>query len=237
MNACPLLDRDLRVAVALEDQVALQRAVVERAAEVGLGLPAVVGAEELERGEGRDELHHRRGVHAAVRPVGEQRLLLPDLLDDDADRRQRHAGGDERARDRRWQHRARDGADEREGERECPGDADPGGRAAWPGHPRCPPRPSRAARAPGPGCKRRCHATAGHRRRRGDVRATRGRGGGRRQPDWVSEGCRRPPPRPAPATFQAGCGEEWSHARSTMSSVRSTSSANSSSVTTYGGMK
>ena len=45
----------------------MQHAAVERAAEVRLGLPAVVGAEQLERRERRDELHHRRRVHRRVR--------------------------------------------------------------------------------------------------------------------------------------------------------------------------
>ena len=44
-----LLDRDLRVAVSFEHQVAVEHAVDHAAVGIGLGAPAVVGAEQLER--------------------------------------------------------------------------------------------------------------------------------------------------------------------------------------------
>ena len=65
----------------------MQHAGVERPVEVGDGLPAVIRAEQLQRGERRDELHHRRRVVRAIRLVREERPGLGHVLHDDAPRR------------------------------------------------------------------------------------------------------------------------------------------------------
>ena len=93
----PSLDRDLRIAAALEHEIAVQHAGVERAVEIRDGPPAVVGAEQFERGERRDELHHRRGVVRPIRLVREQRPALGHVLHDDGDGIERHARVEERA--------------------------------------------------------------------------------------------------------------------------------------------
>ncbi len=76
----PLLDGDLRVAGAAQDQVPAQRAVDQRPAEEGLGAPAVVAAQHLQRGERGDELHRRGRVEGLVRVEREQRPRRPDTL-------------------------------------------------------------------------------------------------------------------------------------------------------------
>ncbi|MBK7593286.1 MAG: hypothetical protein IPI27_19120 [Betaproteobacteria bacterium] len=81
----------------------MQDAAVERAVEVGLGAPAVVGAEEFQRGEARHQLHHRRRVERQVGLVGEQRPRGADLLHDQRDAGHRHLRLDEAAHDRAGQ--------------------------------------------------------------------------------------------------------------------------------------
>ena len=151
----PLLQRDLGIAAALQDEVAPEHAIDQRAAEIRRRLPAVIGAEEFERGERRHELHRRRGVHRLPGLVREQRLFRADFLDDDAHRGERHV---------------------RVGEGTAHGRRERGGRCV----------------------------------------------GLRRREQCGGDEC---DSRDAP------------HAVSTIAAVRSTSSANSASVTTYGGMK
>src|SRR5439155_2577185 len=88
----PLLDGDLGIASTLENQVAAQYAVLERTAEVRVGFPLIMGTEELERCERRDELHHRCGVVRPIHLLSEERPALGDVLYDDADRIERNAG-------------------------------------------------------------------------------------------------------------------------------------------------
>jgi hypothetical protein len=110
----PLLDRDLRIAAALEHEVAVEAAVDQRPGQVGLGAPAVIAAEDVERGERRDELHDRRRVHRLLGLVREQRPSRPGLLHDDADVGERNARVQERAADLARQRGRRDDRRERE---------------------------------------------------------------------------------------------------------------------------
>ena len=80
-----LFDDEVRVAVALQRQVAVELAAVERAQVVNLRGPRVGGAEILERAPRRDDLHHRRGAARCVRQVSQDRLGSVDGLHDDAD--------------------------------------------------------------------------------------------------------------------------------------------------------
>ncbi|SOT40407.1 hypothetical protein F01_290072 [Burkholderia cenocepacia] len=86
-----LLGHELRIAGALDVQVALQRAVrVDRAVRVRGGAPAVVGAEDRQAREGRHELHRRGRQHRPARIPRDQRLRIADALDHHAHRRRRH---------------------------------------------------------------------------------------------------------------------------------------------------
>ena len=117
----PLLDGDLGVTIAFDDQIALQHAVNERAAQVGFGLPAIVAAQEFERCESRDELHHRGWIHRARRVVREQRLRCTDFLHHQRNAVQRHVGVDECLADGAWQFGAGDARDQqRRGEDDGP---------------------------------------------------------------------------------------------------------------------
>jgi hypothetical protein len=95
----PLLDRELRIAVTLQHQIAVQHAVNQRTVEIRLGLPAVFRSQQIERGERGDELHHRRRAHRAVRLMGEERRVRVGRLHDDRDTRHRHTRVEERACD------------------------------------------------------------------------------------------------------------------------------------------
>ena len=111
----PLLDGYLRVAAAFEHEIAVEHAALERAAEVRFGLPAIVGAEELERRERRDELHHRGGVERAIDLLRKERPAPVHFLDDDADRVERNLRVEEHALDLARQRRyARFRDDERQ---------------------------------------------------------------------------------------------------------------------------
>jgi len=55
----PALDRQQRVAAPLQIQVAVEHAVAHRCIGPHPGLPGVRGAEDLERGPGRQQLHRR----------------------------------------------------------------------------------------------------------------------------------------------------------------------------------
>lgn len=62
-----LLHVQLRVATALEVEVAVEHPVLERAVGVELGLPLVGGAQQLQGGVGGDQLHGGGRVHRHVR--------------------------------------------------------------------------------------------------------------------------------------------------------------------------
>ena len=136
-----MLDGEPRVAVPLEDQVAVEHVSRERAGEVGLGLPRVARPEQLERRERRDQLHHRRGIERLAGVERERGLAGVDVLHEQRDRRLRDAGARERGRDR-WRQDLggvdprRQGRDGRDGEGElraaarAPGDAKHAGEYA-----------------------------------------------------------------------------------------------------------
>jgi hypothetical protein len=86
-----LLDGDLRIAVALEHEIALEHRARQPPVSVRFGFPAVVGSQQLERGERRDELHRRRGIHRLVRPVRHERTRRADFAHVRADRGERNA--------------------------------------------------------------------------------------------------------------------------------------------------
>ena len=75
-----------RIALALEHEVARQHPVAQLARRVGLGLPAIRGPEELERGQRREELHRGGGVHRRVGVHAQRGPGRPDFLHDDRDR-------------------------------------------------------------------------------------------------------------------------------------------------------
>ena len=86
-----LLEGELRIAGALEDQVAGQRAVLERADRVHLCLPAVRRAERVERDVGRQQLDERGGVERRVGVQRERRRGGPQRLHPERNRRLRDA--------------------------------------------------------------------------------------------------------------------------------------------------
>ena len=112
-----VLQRDLGVAVALQDQIARERAVLQFAVEVRLGLPGESRAQPLQRHERGHQFHHRCRIHRHVRAQRQRRLRGADLLDDDRDavlrdaglaqcvrhRRRRRGGGCRRGAQRRGQ--------------------------------------------------------------------------------------------------------------------------------------
>jgi hypothetical protein len=93
------LEHQLRVAPALDVQVALQRALGDGAIGVEARLPRVLRAQHVQCRHGRDELHDRGRVHGGVRPVAQPgRVAL------------------------QWQHQHGDGITRHAGPRQCGGD-------------------------------------------------------------------------------------------------------------------
>jgi hypothetical protein len=76
---------------------------LECAVEIGIGGPAVLRAEQLERGERRHELHQRRRAHRLRRIVRDQWLHGAGLLDDERNGLGRHSSIAERLGERRRQ--------------------------------------------------------------------------------------------------------------------------------------
>jgi hypothetical protein len=103
-----VFDGEARVAAALEVQIAVQNAVDRSSLGPRRGFPRPRRAEQVERGVGGDQLHHRRRVHRLRRVVGDQRLAGIDRLDDDGD-----AGGRNLRRLERAEHVGRQAVGER----------------------------------------------------------------------------------------------------------------------------
>src|SRR5690606_16357068 len=80
-----LLEDEERIAVALQHEVAVELAVPDLAVEVDLGAPRVGRPEDLERGPGRDELHHGRRVAGLVGQMRERGRRRIETAHDDAD--------------------------------------------------------------------------------------------------------------------------------------------------------
>ena len=79
------LDDELRVAITLDTEVAVELLAIELAEEVDLGTPGVGGTQVLERAPGRDRLHDGRRAARHVREMAYQGFPVVDGLDDDAD--------------------------------------------------------------------------------------------------------------------------------------------------------
>jgi len=80
-----VLDGKTRVTAALDIQIAVQNAVDRSGVGPRRGFPGPRRAEQVERGVGGDQLHHRGGVHRLRRVVGNQGFSGIDRLDDDGD--------------------------------------------------------------------------------------------------------------------------------------------------------
>ena len=98
-QAGQVLDGEARVAAAFQVQISVQNAVYRSSLDPGRGFPGVGRAEQVERGVGGEQLHHRGRVHRRGRIMGNQRRRGVDRLDDDGD-----AGGRNLRRLQRFQH-------------------------------------------------------------------------------------------------------------------------------------
>ncbi|MDR6213942.1 hypothetical protein QE399_001631 [Paracidovorax wautersii] len=67
------LDHQLRIALALDVHVALQAAALGLGVQVDRRFPDESGAQQVQRGIGGDQLHHRRGVGRHLGAVGQAR--------------------------------------------------------------------------------------------------------------------------------------------------------------------
>ena len=115
----PSLQRELGIAAAFQHEIAVQHAGVERAVEIRGGGPVEFRAEQFQRREGRDELHHGRGVVRPIRLLREKRPVIGHVLDDDGDGIERDARVEEYPRDLAGQ-RGRGGAGgDEDGERQA----------------------------------------------------------------------------------------------------------------------
>ncbi len=86
-EAPPALDREQRVAAALQVEVSLEHALDDRRVRQGARLPGIGRPEQVERGPGRQHLH-RRGGRARHRGIElEQVVAGRDVAHDDADAR------------------------------------------------------------------------------------------------------------------------------------------------------
>ena len=80
-----LLDDEIRIAVALDREVAVELLAIEVAEEVDLRGPRVSRPEVLEGAPRRHDLHDRRRAARHLRQVAQDGLGLVDGLHDDAD--------------------------------------------------------------------------------------------------------------------------------------------------------
>ncbi len=87
-----LLQGELRVAIAIQDQIAIQLAILQFAVHPRLGFPGVCRTEQVERGIGGQQLHVGGRVHRALRMQADQRLGMSDLAYLDGDSGRRDAG-------------------------------------------------------------------------------------------------------------------------------------------------
>jgi hypothetical protein len=97
------LEDELRIAVALDDDVAREHAIGDRSVQPHRRRPGVGRAEQLEAREGGDELHQRGGIDGLVGLPGEPRPGRVDLLHPGDHRIARHAAAGERRLDGAWQ--------------------------------------------------------------------------------------------------------------------------------------
>ena len=98
-HAPEVLEGQVRVAVALENQLTVEYSLLLIARAVHLGFPAVGGPEQFERGVSGHQLHDRRRIHGAIGIQAERRALGTDRLHDDRDARLGNPGRAQCARD------------------------------------------------------------------------------------------------------------------------------------------
>ncbi len=85
-----LLDGQFRVAITLEHQITLQHAVFQFAVEIRFGLPAIRGAQRLQRGNRGEQFHRGGRVDRPVDIQTDKRPGCASLLHQDTDAGQRY---------------------------------------------------------------------------------------------------------------------------------------------------
>ena len=98
-----ILQCQLGIAVAFENQVALEYVALQLAAGIGLRLPCVAGTEQFQRRIGGEKFHGRGRIHRLRGIAGKQRLRAIDVLHVDSDGGQGDMGALQGQFDRRRQ--------------------------------------------------------------------------------------------------------------------------------------